>query len=421
VLLLAQLFTLGWSRCLVSLGSNRLALDQLRDIVQDAHLNFLVGAGASSELFETLGDIEDMLTVIEKNPTEDDVQLRARASMYAAFFDAVLVKNEALVAGDVAAESVVAAYGHFLATLNRVLLRRRSAIIDKQVNVFTTNVDLAIEVAAEKLRIELNDGFLGRFAPRFSTSTFGTVVSRRSLQYDNLSEIPTFNLMKLHGSVAWRTEPAAVGAAAEIRFDYELQGVREIGQALDAVRSRLLPVTKKTKVMDLLLEPLPADWQGGLDEFVEAYEALPIVNPTKEKFRRTVLNQNYYDLLRILSNDLEKENTVLFVLGFSCRDEHIRDLLVRAARTNPTLQIFIFAYRRESVAELESQFDGSELTNSNIRVIGPAEDDDEDVKYTLRTVTDVYFEPLVPKAARRPDAVVDVNVAVGPPLVQLNE
>lgn len=409
------------SGCVVSLGSNRLSLDQLRDIAQDAHLNFLIGAGSSSDLFDTLGDIEDMLTTIEKCPTEDDTQLRARASMYAAFFDAVIVKNKALLAGDASAESVVGAYGHFLATLNRVLLRRRSSIIDKQVNLFTTNIDLAIEVAAEKLQIELNDGFSGRFAPRFSTSTFGTVVSRRSLQYDNLSEIPTFNLMKLHGSVAWQTTAGRAGAAAEIRFDYDLRGVAEIEKALGSVRSRLLPVTKKTNVVDLLLESLPEDWPGGLDAFVGAYETLPIVNPTKEKFRETVLNQNYYDLLRILSNDLEKENTVLFVLGFSCRDEHIRDLLVRAARTNPTLQVFIFAYRRGSIADLEAQFDGLEVTNSNIRVIGPAEDDDEDLKYTLQTVTELYFEHLVPKAARRPDAVVDVKVAVEAPVVQVND
>jgi len=39
-----------------------------------------------------------------------------------------------------------------------------------------------------------------------------------------------------------------------------------------------------------------------------------IVNPAKTKFEDTLLNQYYYDLLRIYSNELEKENSVLFVI-----------------------------------------------------------------------------------------------------------
>ena len=48
-----------------------------------------------------------------------------------------------------------------------------------------------------------------------------------------------------------------------------------------------------------------------------------IVNPTKEKFSDTLLNKNYYELLRIFSNELEKENTLLVVNGFSFNDEHM--------------------------------------------------------------------------------------------------
>lgn len=55
-----------------------LSIDQLRDIVQDAHLNFLIGAGASSEFFGVLGDIENILTGIEASDASIDAKKRAR-------------------------------------------------------------------------------------------------------------------------------------------------------------------------------------------------------------------------------------------------------------------------------------------------------------------------------------------------------
>jgi hypothetical protein len=399
-----------------------LSVDQLRDIVQDAHLNFLIGAGASSQLFNVLGDVEDMLTEIDTSSTSEDAKTLARASIYAAFFSGVLNKNCELLNGAASSRSVVDGYAMFLQTINRVLLRRRSSIINKQANIFTTNVDLAIEVAAEELRLELNDGFSGRFHPRFSTTNFGNVLSRRSLQYDNLSEIPTFNLLKLHGSVGWVTCEQALGdgeTRTDILFEASLDIIHEIAAKLAEIGDLILPVTTNTKVETLLSTSPPAGTVDRLSEFIIRYEQLPIVNPTKAKFQQTVLNQNYYDLLRIFSNDLEKENSVLFLVGFSCRDEHIRELIVRAARTNPTLQIFIFAYKPETIAEIEGRFSGYQTSNGNIRVIGPivAADDQKQEMYDLPTITVKFFEPLVPRPVRRPDATVDVKVALQEPLV----
>lgn len=61
--------------------NHELSIDQLRDIVQDAHMNFLIGAGASSELFSVLGDIENILTDIESSDADPDTKIRARASI----------------------------------------------------------------------------------------------------------------------------------------------------------------------------------------------------------------------------------------------------------------------------------------------------------------------------------------------------
>jgi hypothetical protein len=91
--------------------------------------------------------------------------------------------------------------------------------------------------------------------------------------------------------------------------------------------------------------------------FLEEYDKLSIVNPTKGKFQQTVLDQKYYDLIRIYANELERENTLLFVMGFSFADEHIRDLTIRVANSNPTLMIYIFAYTTDARGELEKVLD----------------------------------------------------------------
>src|SRR4029079_4409722 len=87
--------------------------------------------------------------------------------------------------------------------------------------------------------------------------------------------------------------------------------------------------------------------------FVAGYEELlVVVNPTKEKFKHTLLNQTYYELLRIYSNELEKENAFLLVIGFSFADEHIREITLRAANSNPTLLIWVVAHSASAAAEL---------------------------------------------------------------------
>lgn len=254
-----------------------LNIDQLRDMVQDAHLNFLLGAGTSMPLFGLLGDVENLLTDIASADSDESTVAFARASAYAHFFSSVIAKNDDLLRRTVPAKKLLATYERFIQTLNRLLLRRRSAILNKQVNLFTTNVDIAIELAAEDLQAELNDGFTGRFNSRFSTSNFGSVVSRRSLQYDNLSEVPTVNLLKLHGSVSWATRRQ--GGTDVIAFDRRLNRIAKAAEALDLVDADLPAVNGETTAEHLLDEGVGHALD--LDDFLSAYRRLAIVNPTK--------------------------------------------------------------------------------------------------------------------------------------------
>jgi len=126
--------------------------------------------------------------------------------------------------------------------------------------------------------------------------------------------------------------------------------------------------------------------------FLEEYEKLLIVNPTKEKFKQSLLNETYYEILRMYSNELERENTVLFVMGFSFADEHIRALTIRAANSNPTLMIYVFAHTSIARAEIAQRLDLSNLVNRNIEILAPSQKDGADeFRYTLSSITSDVF------------------------------
>jgi hypothetical protein len=369
--------------------------DELRDILQDAHINFLVGAGTSSGIFEVLGDLEIALTKLASDTT-DPVKVRiVRAALYAKFFDGVAVKNELLLNRDDSTKQLFADHRAFLRTINQLLVRRRSSILNKQANLFTTNIDLLLELTLDDLGIDLNDGFTGRFKLHFDTSNFGALRYRRSLQYENLSEVPTFNLLKLHGSAAWDSSDDS----KNIYFDPELKQVAKVKTALSEARTDLAPVAIADTIdLEALLTAAESiDDTTNIDAFVEQYEQLAIINPTKEKFQTTVLNDNYYDLLRVLSNELEKENSVLLVMGFSFRDEHIKHLIVRAARSNPTLRVVVFCFDDKAITDIDAEIDEALVRNSNIVLVGPVAGGDDESRLTLAKITEQYLMPVLGK------------------------
>ncbi|HWH26279.1 MAG TPA: hypothetical protein VNT53_06505 [Pseudolysinimonas sp.] len=372
--------------------------DELRDILQDAHISFLIGAGTSSGVFDVLGDLETALTELAATKTADPTQARTvRAALYAKFFDGVVVKNNLILDRDPSTQQLFADHRQFVRTINELLVRRRSSILNKQVNLFTTNIDLLLELTLDDLGIDLNDGFTGRFKLHFDTSNFGALRYRRSLQYENLSEVPTFNLLKLHGSAAWDSSDDS----KNIYFDPTLKQVAKVAEVLNAARVELEPlaVTDPIDLNGLLAASQEITNTGHIDAFVNEYEKLAIINPTKEKFQTTVLNDNYYDLLRVLSNELEKENSVLMAMGFSFRDEHIKHLIVRAARSNPTLRVIVFCYDDAALAKVESEIDEALVRNSNIVLVGPTSSDDE-AKLTLSRITEQYLAPVLGKKSR---------------------
>jgi hypothetical protein len=100
------------------------------------------------------------------------------------------------------------------------------------------------------------------------------------------------------------------------------------------------------------------------------------------------------------ANELEKENSVLFVMGFSFADEHIREITLRVADSNPTLMIYIIAHSANSVAGYEAKLGIKDAKNKNIKLIVPTKKDDteeDEFSFDFANINTKIFEPLAEK------------------------
>lgn len=369
---------------------NEAQLERLKDVIQDCNLNFLLGSGLSMPYIRTLGNIEQLLTAVDKSSLAANETRIVRCSLYKLYFDQVMLRNRSILEKNAAAAPVQAAYSALLRTLNTILQRRKSSLLGKEINLFTTNVDIFLERSLEEIGLEFNDGFNGRFKPRFSLSNFNKTRSKRSLHFDNVSEIPVFNLIKLHGSVTWHLEDDRT-----MTFSASLDKLGAIA-AIQIPDVCLVKVTDDAEFADLVTAAKGLAVTKDMEAFMAEYEDLLVVNPTKEKFKHTLLNQTYYELLRIFSNELEKDNSVLFVMGFSFADEHIREITLRAANSNPTLLVYVFAHSTASAEAIRSQL-GTDIKNANINIIAPhAGPSGDDLSYDLATINRVIFQRIFP-------------------------
>jgi hypothetical protein len=368
--------------------------DKLRDTIQDCNLNFLIGSGLSCPYLKTLGNIEVLLTALDSSSSPEATKSVLRASIYKRYFDIAIGPNIEIIEDHADAKPTHDQYRAFLQVLNDILLRRKSTILSKQSNIFTTNIDIFLEKSLEDVGLEYNDGFSGRFNPFFDLSNFKKSHFKKSLHYDNTSEIPVFNLLKLHGSLSWR-----LSTEASIEFSRDLALVR-------SAKSKILPADQIVEVApDSTLATLTLAADGmtptaAIAEFMAEFEKIPIVNPTKLKFRDTLMNQTYYEMLRIYANELEKENTVLFVLGFSFADEHIREITLRAANSNPTLMIYVVAYDTAAGEEIGTRFKKGNVKNQNIEIITPPAKEgvsprEDAYRHDLATINEKVFGSIV--------------------------
>jgi hypothetical protein len=297
---------------------------------QSGHINFLIGSGAAVPAIPLAGVAEEQINALLAGGNETEARLRMY-DFIAGVQDPMnrLVRDEPSVANS----QTLAQYTRFLGLLETILFERRTTLLPKHVTIFTTNYDLFFEKAAiGHPALSLNDGF--NRAPSltnrltYSPRNFFNVTYNTNTLYAYKVEVPSVNLIKLHGSLSWAKE-------------------------VDDIIFRIAP-------RDLL----PADMTlPQVNSFLDEYA---VVLPQATKFRTTLLDRTYYDLLRIYANELDRENALLITFGFSFADEHLLDITRRALK-NPTMRLILFAFDTNALVAYQARFAGQ----SNVVIVHP--------------------------------------------------
>ncbi len=348
----------------------------LKDIHQQ-NLSFLIGSGASSGLFPTLwlpvkdshnaGRNETIETLATKLENESKQSHLALLFMY--YFQEIIKPVVEFKLEDIdlnhtcfldasrckCCEQKVAIqnYDKFIESLILLLIEKNN--FTRRCNLFTTNYDGCIPFAADRLLesgkydFAINDGSRGFLNRTMSAKNFNSYICQTGVFGKNASDIPQINLINVHGSAYWKN------IEDSIQVEYKpltSEGIipEEAKSALAELTAILQDESKNTDdvfSLDVELDTMV------IDDFWLEYKKIPIVNPTKWKFHETVFEEHYYQMLRLLSYELEKTNSVLITFAFSFADEHIRKLVERSL-SNPRLHVYICCF---NIAEYQYMSD----------------------------------------------------------------
>ena len=341
------------------------------DDIYDKNLNFLIGSGASHGMFPTLalkikgsdGNPQTLETLATLFRQSNDNRLTPLFMHYymSCIRPAQIFRLED-AEENTAKKTVIANYEIFLGTVLSTLQRRKP--LHKTCNIFTTNYDGCIPLVADSILqrgsidFVLNDGARGFSRRYLQARNFNTYLCQTGVFERHISSIPQINLIYLHGSVYWTKD------GTNIIVDHSLS------QAVDFIsedmKQKLKPFSECLMNNTATIEDLQAIVIDAYEDiaFWDSYNQLPIVNPTKWKFHETVFEEHYYQMLRMLSYELEKPNAILITFGFSFADEHILSLVKRSL-SNPSAQIFVCCFDHAEENRLSEEF----KTHRNVKCI----------------------------------------------------
>lgn len=356
-------------------NSNKVILDEKekrkwRNLFSGCNINFLFGAGFSASVLGTLGNYEtimEQLRVYEYTLKEKENKVILTAYIYFMFFSECIYP---IVQKIKEGKNKFLEYNTFVNLLLKILSNRENNSINKQTNIFTSNYDPILETILDKNHTILyNDGFEGRINPYFSIDNFCKAIYKQSTFSDKKSEIPVVNILKLHGSVTWENNDNNIGYVNYIEKleSFNLKYNKLFNKTNITVIQNYIRAGKNnfSELFTILKEEI--EYVSRYRDFLYDYKnSFVIVNPTKEKFHTTLMNQIYYDLLRIYSNEMEKNNSLFICLGFSFEDEHILEITKRSIY-NPATQIIIFAYSKEDEKKYIKKF--KDISGNNITIV----------------------------------------------------
>ncbi|MCM3576403.1 SIR2 family protein [Mesobacillus subterraneus] len=185
------------------------------------------------------------------------------------------------------------------------------------INIFTTNYDLFIERALERIKVHYTNGFNGLIEREFDPSVFRLRFvddeNRYKERWDPVSRFA--RLYKLHGSINWYYQDKR------------------------------------------LFEKIGQDHHSDNENTV--------IYPTLNKHTQT-LQTPYSELFREFSLQLQKPNTTLIIMGYGFPDTHINQL-IQQALSNESFTLIVFGNITESGL---NQFYNNNLSKQNLHIIG---------------------------------------------------
>lgn len=284
----------------------------LRRLAITKQLNFLIGSGASTPaipLMNQCPDNDELIQIIRKKSNE------LLTDTYE--FDDNVGEGQNNI------KKVLASYKKLIYAISDVLDRSNSRETPKEANLFTTNYDLfvekAVDMALKESPLVFNDGARGYFNRYLDSSNFNRMVAYKGLNNNYIDELPSLTLIKPHGSVNWE-------------------------------RSNDGQVIIRNKVVK---NPM-------------------VVPPTGLEGQETFLNNHFHDMLRVFQLELDKPESVLFVLGFSFQDDHIARM-IRRALENRRLIIECFCWSDSDKDRYLNNLNYEGQPPHNLKFVTPAQ------------------------------------------------
>lgn len=215
--------------------------------------------------------------------------------------------------------------------------------------VFTTNYDLFNETAMDQLGLSYCNGFSGTIERRFNPAIYRYALAEQiDLTERRWTAVDGFvYLCKLHGSVSW------------VEDSHGLYPIRELQQPSQDGNVMIYPT------------------------------------PTKQN---STFGAPYSDLFREFQSHIAREQSVLFVMGYSFGDEHVNNIIYQSL-TIPTFRLIIFGSPSLS-ANIEKL---SQLNDPRIWIVSGETPDGMKAHYF-----DTVVEKLLP---RQPTDRVDIAVS----------
>jgi hypothetical protein len=334
------------------------------------NINILIGSGASADLFPTLAleikDAKDDWETIEKLATKFETDKEQRSALFMHYYNKCIYPVQTfdkLKVNEAKGLANLENYKIFLNTLLGLLDRRKD--LNRKINIFTTNYDGCLAHSADDLLMKgshdfvINDGTSGFHKKHLHAKNFNTFQCQTGIFERTNYGIPQLNIIHLHGSVYWSRSDEKI----EVKYTNDFKNLLD-----HSTLTKIKEFSTFLGTMGGNTENIPVVSFTTLEmnNFWNEYNKLPIVNPTKWKFHETVFEEHYYQMLRLLSYELEKPNAILITFGFSFADEHILKIVQRSL-SNPQLQTFICCYSQGSAESMAEEF----KQWKNVKVIGP--------------------------------------------------